>query len=237
MEVKLEFAYLILSIIFLVAWTILFTFSKPTRREQLTMSFLLMPLGPISQIFYLQDYWNPMSPFYVSVFGQPIFLEDLLFAFSIGGIGSILHRVFARREFVGVDAQPKLNFIWVLIISGAVGIGAFMFGLNSIFSSSLGAVIGAVLILVQRRDLFRNSMYSGLLLTALVFVLYLITYYSFVNWEEIMANWWQLYGTKFDIRVFNVPLTELIWAFSMGLFVGPLYEFANKLGYRTSHKL
>ena len=234
MEIKIEFAYLTLSIIFLVVWAILFAISRLTRKEQLTMSLLLAPLGPVSQIFYLQDYWDPISPFSIGVFGQSIFLEDFIFAFAVGGIGSVLHRAFTKKEFVNVNVPLKLNFIWVLGISGVVGIGVFLLGLNSIFSSSLGAVVGAALMLVQRKDLVRNSLSSGLLLAMLVFVVYLTTYYSFLNWGKVIADWWQLYETGFDIRILNIPLTELIWAFSMGLFVGPLYEFANKLGYRTS---
>ena len=59
MIIDFKYAYFVLTIPFILIWVLLFIFSKKTRKEQLILSILLIPLGTIGEIFYFQDYWQP----------------------------------------------------------------------------------------------------------------------------------------------------------------------------------
>jgi hypothetical protein len=72
-------AYLVGSLIFGVVWAVLFTLRKDLRREMLSLSLLAGIMGPLSEHFYLQDYWQPE-------YWLPGFLriEDFLAGFFLG---------------------------------------------------------------------------------------------------------------------------------------------------------
>ena len=73
-------------LLFLV-WIALFFHKKQLQKEMLIMSILVAPMGPLSEILYFADYWHP--EYLIPIFGVGI--EDLLFAFFIGGIGSVIY--------------------------------------------------------------------------------------------------------------------------------------------------
>lgn len=54
-----QYAYLIGNLFFLTVWVILFLYRRDLRRKMLIMSLVIAPMGPISQLFYLRDYWQP----------------------------------------------------------------------------------------------------------------------------------------------------------------------------------
>ena len=47
--------------------------------------------GPISQIWYIRDYWKPET-----ITGWPISFEDVLFGFFIAGIASVAYEILLR---------------------------------------------------------------------------------------------------------------------------------------------
>ncbi|KKQ91174.1 MAG: hypothetical protein UT16_C0022G0002 [Candidatus Azambacteria bacterium GW2011_GWA2_39_10] len=52
-------------------------YRRDLRKEMLTMSFVVAPMGPLSEFFYLRDYWQP------ELFnGWSIGIEDLIFGFK-----------------------------------------------------------------------------------------------------------------------------------------------------------
>lgn len=70
-----------------------------------------------------------------------------------------------------------------------------------------------------------NSIMSGILMAFLMFICYLPLFYLIANTGDLFRQGWLIYGTPLDIRIFHVPLTEIIWGFAFGIFIGPLYEF------------
>ena len=66
-----------------------------------------------------------------------------------------------------------------------------------------------------------------------MFVSYIILYNFVPNAEELVRQGWLLYDTPLgSFRLLNIPLTELVWGFTWGMMVGPIYEFAKGLGLR-----
>ena len=85
MIISFSSAYFILTIPFIIIWLLLFIFSKKTRKEQLIMSILFLPVGTLSEIIYFQDYWNPGSILFTQIGSIRILLEDFIFSFCIAG--------------------------------------------------------------------------------------------------------------------------------------------------------
>ncbi len=231
MDIIFQYAYAVLVVPFAVAWVLIFIFSKNTRKEQLIMSILLIPVGPISELIYFQDYWTPGSIFSFSIGPVLILIEDILFLFFIGGIGGVIYEALVGRRARKIKKSPHylISVPIVIAVVVIVSLGLWFLGVNSIFSTSLGFIAGALLVVSQRKDLFINSLLSGLGVMAIMFVSYFILFSFVTNSEEILQQGWLIYGTRLDMRILGLPLTEMFWGFSWGLLVGPIYEFARKL--------
>lgn len=227
MYIPFQFAYLVLTIPFLLIWLLLYLLKKDTRKEQLIMSFLLMPLGPISEILYFQDYWTPPSVLFLSVGPFALLVEDLLFIFSIGGIASVIYKVIFRKKLSKLPEVSihKVGLPIIFISASLVTFLLFWYGLNSIFATSVGFVLAALWIIGQRKDLFTDSLVSGFCVMLVMFISYFFLFNVISNSENLVEQGWLIYHTSFDIRLFNIPMTEMVWGFSWGMLVGPLYEF------------
>lgn len=220
-------AYLIGALIFGLVWLIFFWRRPDLRREMIVLSLLAGVMGPLSEHFYLQDYWQPRYWFPAS-----IKFEDFLAGFFLGGISAVGYEVIWRRHH---SCACDLKTTWVLPLATAVGlislIGLFHgLGVNSIYASILSFLLTAGIILTSRRDLWPAAVGSGLTLAAVMFIFYLI--YQRI-YPGIIQSWWRLKNIS-GILLLGVPIEELVWGFSWGLVAGPLYEFAAKVRLQDS---
>src|SRR3989304_2640661 len=89
-----KYAYLVANIFFLAVWLIIYFRVKYLRRPMLILSLITASFGPISEIWYFADYWKPEIALPLPIVGG---VEDLLFGFSIGGIGAFAYEsLFVR---------------------------------------------------------------------------------------------------------------------------------------------
>ena len=224
--------YLALTIPFIIFWIGFLIFSKKTRKEQLIMSLLFLPLGPLSEILYFKDYWLPKSIFPLSFFSLTIFPEDLIFGFCIAGIGAVVYEVFLGKRLQAIKTQNHIGLLVILIIAAVVTLPLWLWGMNSIFTTSIGFIVVALLIIAQRKDLLMHSLISGLGVMIIMFISYILLFkFVVANTDELYKQGWLIYGTKYGKTFWNVPLTEMIWGFSWGMMIGPLYEFMKKVGH------
>lgn len=229
--IPLEYSYLILALSFFAAWAALFLIGKHTRKEQLMMSLWFAPIGPLSEILFLRDYWQPQSVASFYIGPVPILLEDLIFAFAAAGIASVVYKIVFRRSIEPTPAKVAImQFLTVLIISIVSVLSLWVFiRINSIFCVAIGSTITAAIINFWRRDLFAPTVITAALFTVFVFLIYLLHAYILYasNYDELLRSWWLLIDTPLDVRIFRIPLTELVWAFTSGLAAGPFYAFAT----------
>lgn len=113
-------AYLTGDIIFFIIWGVLFFLRKDLRKKMLTMSLLIAPLGPLSEFFYLRDYWRPQL-----LFGFRIGVEDLLFAFTIGGISGVIYEELFGKKYI--KRHLPAHRYWMLAFS-LLGVGWMVLG-------------------------------------------------------------------------------------------------------------
>ncbi|MEN9405490.1 MAG: hypothetical protein RLY47_449 [Candidatus Parcubacteria bacterium] len=225
-----QYAYLILDIPFVLVWLLLWFMSKTTRREQIIMSLLFLPLGTFGEVLYFKDYWLPESILSFSAFGLHVLIEDLIFSFAIAGSAAVIYEVIQKMIPGRPCIKKAFHPLLFLTVFAVVVLGLFYLGVNSIFATSIGFFVLALLLLLRRHDLLEDSIVSGVGLTVIMFVSYMLLYYVvFADPESLLAQMWMLHGTPLDLRFWGIPLTEMIWGFSFGMIVGPLYESVKSL--------
>ena len=238
MSINLQAGYLCLTLPFLLVWLILFIYARKTRHQQLFMSLLVMPLGPFSEIIYFRDYWRPLSIFAFSIGSFHIYPEDLLFGFAIGGIGAIVYEVFFHKHLGKLHEKihPHIQTAIIAFIVLCIMYFLLNIGLNSIFATSIGLVFGALLIVVQRKDLLAVSFWSGICVMLTMFLCYFLLYHIVTNVDQLLKQGWLLSNTPLGLRIFHIPATEMVWGFSWGMMAGPLYAFSRNLKFYQDTK-
>lgn len=222
-----QYAYLTGSLFFLLVWIILFLYRRDLRKEMLIMSLVVAPMGPLSQFFYLRDYWQP------ELFsGWVIGFEDLLFGFAIGGIAAVIYEIFFGKKYVKRHLPTHSKWMFAVALFGIIWmfVGSMVLNFNSIYVSTLGFLIIGTSILFYRHDLLKDALFSGLLVGGLMFVFYLIFSQLF---DGVIQEWWKLENIS-GILIFSAPLEELMWGFGWGFVAGPAYEFINGLRFKKS---
>ncbi|MFZ5844963.1 MAG: lycopene cyclase domain-containing protein [Patescibacteria group bacterium] len=225
--VQYKYAYLVANLFFLAVWLLIFWRAGKLRKPMLVMSLITAFFGPISEIWYFADYWKPEIALPLPLIGGA---EDLLFGFSIGGIGAFAYESLFVRGLCKCE-EKKLKREWFLlvffvVVGGMMIIFNNLLGLNSIFASSLAMIILAAIMLALRPDLLPNAIGSALLVAGVMFIIYFLGQEFFPSAHLWMLQIWKLSGTPQGIVIFkHIPWTEMLWGLSWGLVWGPMYEF------------
>jgi hypothetical protein len=233
-ELPSNFAYLFLTLPFLIVWLVLYLAKKSTRGEQLHFSYIGAVIGPLSEIIYFKDYWLPKSALFLNVGRFPLMIEDVLFGFAIGGIAAVIFEVVFRTRLRKLSHHSKhIIKSWAIALIFVLALLVFLaLGLNSIYASAFAFVVAAIPILFYRHDLLLNAVGSGICVMLVMFVSYYLLFNLASNTEALMKEQWLIHGTFLDLRFAGIPLTEMAWGFTWGFLAGPLYEFIlNKRNY------
>ena len=233
MTVPLEWIYLVITVPFAIVWCVLWLYAPQLRREQVRMSIVFAVIGVIAENwFYYQDYWNPQSILPVHFGSALIFPEALMFGGVFGGIASVVYRaVFGIREASRDFGNPLPR----LFIAGGiflfVSYTLFFLGVNSIYAHASGALALAIYIVFRRPDLRGASLASGVLMLSILFVCYSVVLMTVLNMEQFLASAWLLYDTPLDKRIAGIPITELVWGFSVGASISVIRAYVKGIRY------
>ena len=198
------------------------------------MSLIAASFGPLSEIWYFADYWKPEIALPLPIVGG---VEDLLFGFSIGGIGAFAYEsLFVRGICTCVENKEKRREWFLLTFFAIEGLSMIilnnLLGLNSIYASSIGMIIFAIVMLILRPDLLIHAIGSAILVAGVMFTIYFLGQEFFPSAHAWMLRIWKLSGTEQEVILFrHIPWTEMLWGLSWGLVWGPMYEFL--VGART----
>ncbi len=223
-----KFAYLIgnLFVMFPV-WLVLLLRRKDLRKEIISFSILGGIAGPLSELWYLRDYWKPEL-----MFDWKIGFEDFLFGFFIAGIAASLYEEVFAKHFTKRRSKQKYRYLLAMslglllaLIMNTLTLG---FKVNTIYASSIGFLVLSLIILIKRRDLLVDAVISGLLVGLFMFLSYMVLLAIF---PQLIHKWWYLENIS-NILILGVPIEELLWAFSWGMLAGPAYEFFAGLKFR-----
>jgi hypothetical protein len=218
-----RYVWLVWSMAFLVPWGALYALLPVHRAVMWRTSLFMAPFG-LTEPLFVPSYWNPPSLFFLAQ-RTGFDIESIIFSFAIGGIGAVLYNVVTRRELVPLDPHerhaPRHRFHKL-----ALGLPFALFPIlyflpwNPIYAAITAMVAGALAAVLCRPDLLRNTLVGG--------VLFLGFYAVFVLGLELsapgyVAQTWNLRALS-GVTVIGIPLEELAFGFTFGLFWTGLYE-------------
>jgi len=197
----------------------------------LIMSSLCALFGPIGEYFFFKDYWRPYLMGILKMFNVVIAIEDLVFGFVFGGIIAVIYEFFIGKKFM---KRERPNYVMLLLIVNGLAIFVALtsiLGINSIISCMIAFLINTVIMYIKRKDLIWDIILSGLFTGIIALVFYFIYIRIFPGYVEKV---WLLKNTNLGILFLGIPLTEIFWAFTAGMAIGPFYEFL--MGYKLKKK-
>ncbi|MBD3361365.1 hypothetical protein GF358_01085 [Candidatus Woesearchaeota archaeon] len=222
--------WLVFSLVLLCIWFFVYLLLPRLRKEMLWVSFLTMPFGLIEPLF-VPEYWNPPSLFNL-VQHTGFDIESLIFCFSVGGIASVLYKGILGVEHKKTREKKceMFHFLIVLVPVLLFILLHILTGLNPIYTASISMFAAAMLVLFGHPDWLKNIFVGGLLFTLLYFVFFLSIDLIFPGFVYKVWNLSAISG----ILVFSVPLEELMFAFTFGMFWSVIYAYLR--GYRFKAK-
>ena len=213
------YEYLIGNLFFVAFWFILYFIRKDLRKEMIFASLLCMPLG-LSEVFFIPHYWNPHR-----LFNLNPAIESLLFCFTVGGIAAVLYEVVLKKHLKKAREKrikTKRHFYALagVLIFSLISF-SFIFKMDLIYTAIIAMALGAVAIMLSRKDLIKETIFGGVLFLIIYFVLLFILN-TFI-FPDIIAKAWN-FENLFGITIFKIPLEEILWALTFGSLWAPIYE-------------
>lgn len=218
------FAYLIMSAALFLVWLGLYVLRGDLRRVMLRVSLATALLG-LTEPLFVPKYWDPYTLFDLAR-RTGFDLESLLFSFAIGGIVFAAYEVFFRMapsQSISAERHERRHRHHLLALAApyvVFVVVALTIRPNPIYSSAIALVAGFFATLYCRRDLWLKMIVSGGLFLAVYFVVFFFFNLAFPGYVAAVWNLKAISG----VRLAGVPLEELMFAFTFGLYWSSLYE-------------
>lgn len=220
---RYHYIWLLWSVIFLLPWVWLYLANPGQRKVMLRVSFITALLGFIEPLF-VPTYWNPPSLFELAQ-RTGFDIESLIFAFAIGGIGSVLYNTLTRQDLTPVSALERQSsrhrfHMLALLLPYFLFVPLSFLPWNPIYPSLMSVLIGASASVICRPDLMRKTLIGGLLFLGLYMVFMLGLLWSSPGYIELVWNLRALSG----VLIAGIPLEELLFGFVFGMYWTGVYE-------------
>jgi len=220
----MQYVWFIWSLIILALWVIIYLSKKGVRKEMLKMSLITMPFG-LTEPLFVPEYWFPPSLFDLAE-KTGFDIESLIFSFAIGGIGTVLYNLIFKRDLAEIAYSERSHqrhrlHIYILFIPVIVfGVLALFTSLNHIYCGIMALFIGGLATLYCRPDLKGKIWVGGILFTILYFIYFgsILLFYP-----QYVKLFWNLNSLS-DFFLFGIPIEELLFAFTFGMYWSGLYE-------------
>lgn len=227
------YAYLSLSMALALVWATLHVLRHDLNASMLRVSLCTALLG-ITEPIFVPSYWNPFT--ILNLARRTGFdLESLLFSFSIGGIVFAAYELLFRVEpveTIGAERQNGRHRQHTLAVLSApllFVILSFTTRLNPIYSAAVALIAGFFATWFCRRDLWLKMIVSGGLFFAIYFLIFALFNVAFPGYVEAVWNLKAISG----VRLMGVPLEELMFGFTFGLYWSSVYEHLTWHGQRA----
>jgi hypothetical protein len=224
------YACVVYALLFLLAWTIVYALSPRARTAMIWSGIAFAPAALISELWFLRDYWSPMYVLELRIgtwrFGG---VEDYVFGFALAGISAGVFEALTLRQ--GLPALPRISLPAYLKMVGLGAIGLTLIIVMTAFLPlrSVHAVTGAITLTALLMFVLRPEIAPRALLTALAFAGFFWFFYAGIMvplYPGIIDAFWMPHG-NLGIRLFGVPLEEVVCGFSCSLFAGPVYRVCS----------
>lgn len=183
-------------------------------------------IGPARRI--TPGYWEPPTLFNLGALTGGYAIEDAIFMFFVGGITAAVYE-FALRKKIIHPHKRHAHHKAILIGSLCAAIFAISFrNFNLIYSLVVFGLTGALTLWTERRDLIAHSLFGGVVFLSIYAALFLFYNAAF---PYFIPHYFHLENIS-GILLLGIPIEELLYAFSFGLFWSPIYEYehGDKIG-------
>lgn len=188
------------------------------------ISSLTMLFG-LTEPLFVPEYWAPPSLFNLAE-KTGFDIESFLFSFAIGGIGAVLYRLVFPTELSALSEHEKyhkrhqLHRIILFLPAAIFLVLAVFTSLNHIYCGVIALFLGGAATLYCRPDLKSKIWVGGLL-----FLGFYVVYFGslLLVFPQFVDAHWNLAALT-GIKIIGIPLEELLFAFTFGLYWSGLYE-------------
>lgn len=208
---------------FLLPWAIIYTVFPAHRRTMMWTSLFTAPFG-LTEPLFVPEYWNPPSLFDLAQ-RTGFDIESLIFCFGIGGVGAVLYNVFTGKDIAVVSHEehcsPRHRYHRLALASPFLLFPLLYFWpWNPIYPGIAAMAVGTVATTLCRPDLATKTWVGGAL-----FLVYYIIFLTGLEWSApgYIDRVWNLDALS-GISIFHMPLEELLFAISFGIYWSGAYE-------------
>lgn len=220
---KQHYVWLIWSCAFLVPWLALYL-ANPRLRTPMWQASLATTLFGLTEPLFVPAYWNPPSLFELAQ-RTGFDIESLIFAFAIGGIGTVFYSTITRQYLVPVSpaerhAPMHRLHLAALILPFVAFVPLFFLPWNPIYPVLTSLALGAIASVQCRPELRRKTFIGGLLFLGLYAVFMLgLKWFA----PGYIAAVWNLPALHAGL-VYGIPVEELLFGFAFGSYWSSVYE-------------
>jgi len=223
------FEWLAFASVWLALWVTIYLVKPSLRKEMVVVSLSTMPAALTEPIF-IPAYWNPPSLFNLASIIR-LDIEAFIFTFATGGIASVLYEAILsikheRLSEIEVHHERRwLHFGSLISMFIIFPLLVLFTSLNPIYALAISLFIAAVASNLCRPDLTKHTWTGGILFAILYFVFFSVLTFIFPDF----INAWNLKAIS-GILIFNVPVEEIMYAFTFGMFWSTVYEHVVRYG-------
>lgn len=169
-------------------------------------------------------YWSPTTLFNLGAITGGLAIEDILFMFLFGGIAAVCVEFILQRK-IKLGVLKRHHYFAFLIAA----VGGYIFYKTTHMSLMWSLIAfnfsGALYIMAARKDLIAHSILGGLIFGVLYFILFFLFNVLFKDFILLNYNLPHLVG----VFIFGVPIEEIIYGISLGMFWSPEIEYEYKI--------
>lgn len=224
--IPLQYTYFFATMLSCLVWIVMYYWRKDLRRQMIIMSMIICIVGVIQEyLWYVPYWWHPQT-----ITGTKVGVEDILLAFSNGGIAAVLYEeVFKKRLYKKEPKNHTIGMIVIIVMSNLLfGMLFWGFQLTSFIACTISLISSGLVLIFLRRDLFYDALLTGLMCAIGALPIFWII--IFVSPHFIDTTW--AFKNLSGIRFTGAPTEDIIFYFSVGFIYGPLYLYWKSEGLR-----
>lgn len=220
----LNYAYLISISLFVLPYLFIFLFRKDLQRKMMWSSLLAM-LTMAFEFLFIPEYWHPITIFNLA----PFEIEGFIFMFFAGGISSACYDLIFNKKEILEKKRNIFKYSVLTIIPLSFLVTKSLFNFNISYHFCIAILAGAIGICITRKDLYKESIFGGLIFGFIYFLMFQISLHFFPN----IISFWNINNLS-KIFIYGMPMEEIMLAMSFGALWSPLYS--NIQNYRIVNK-
>ncbi|HEX5436488.1 MAG TPA: lycopene cyclase domain-containing protein [Gemmatimonadaceae bacterium] len=218
-----RYVWFVFACAFLAVWLILYAAYPRYRAVMGWTSWFTLPFA-LTEPLFVGRYWSPPTLFDLARTTH-FDLESFIFCFGIGGVAAVLYNIVTGAP-IAVGPKTARDVRLAPVYDLALASPAYVFAAvmlashQPIVAGTAAMFAGAAVRMIYRPDLRAKSSVGGMLFLVYYGCFLLVLRVAVPGYIARVWNTTAITG----VRVFGVPVIELLFALGVGMFWSGLYE-------------